>query len=81
MVPVRFTKHQVRVLDEALAGMGIEDRSAGVRALALAALTGDRDLRPRREGKREGGEPRVTSAVPQTVFMPLPPGMEPEMAE
>ena len=83
MVPVRFTRRQMAVLDEARAGMGM-DRSALIRALALTALEGGRGVcggEPRREGRAEG-EPRVTvPPVPQTVFMPLPPGMEPEMVE
>ena len=84
MVPVRFSKRELAALDEKLSGMGLA-RSTGVRALALMALDGRthvRGSRPAREVRLEDGEPRVVvSAVPQTVFMPLPPGMEPEMAE
>ena len=82
LVPVRFTEDQVSVLDEALAGMGITDRSTGVRALALAAVMGGRAGEPRREDRADG-ESRVGPVVPQTVFRALPPGMEPdpEMAE
>ena len=81
LVPVRFTEHQVAELDEALAGLGITDRSTGVRALALAAVMGGRAGVPRREGRAE--EPRVVPVVPQTVFVagPAMPDPEFEVAE
>ena len=83
MVPVRFTVHQVEVLDEARAGMGME-RSALIRALALTALEGGRGAggaEPRREDRAEGG-PRVSvPPVPQTVFRPHGIEPDPEMAE
>ena len=80
LVPVRFTEDQVSVLDEALAGMGITDRSTGVRALALAAVMGGRVTESHREERAEG-EARVGPVVPQTVFVAGPPMPDPEMAE
>ena len=59
-------------------------QEALIRALALTALEGGRGAgggEPRREGRMEGESRVAAPVIPQTVFRPLPPGMEPEMAE
>lgn len=75
-VCTKFSEREAAALDELLSGMGLS-RSAGLRALALRSV----ELGPERVVERRepagGGGP----AIPQTVFRPLPPGMEPEMAE